>query len=69
MASKVSTFVHLNCLYIAVLTPGTISHTCTVYIKGFEVVDYVKIQRKNFLARQSLQLIICIIAGSGGKFP
>ena len=27
MASEVSTLVHLNRLYIAILTPGTMSHT------------------------------------------
>ena len=32
MVSKVSTLVHLNRIYIAVFTPGVMSHVVAVYI-------------------------------------
>ena len=32
MVSKVSTLVHLNRIYIAVFTPGAMSHVVAVYI-------------------------------------
>ena len=38
MASKVSTLLHLNHLYIAVLTPGMMSHMLSDWV--WHLIDY-----------------------------